>query len=207
MAADDAEKIESSGLGYKTNDPDQSMDPLQSTQPASCGTATPSETPHVVVHALLEHIFISPSHQYWGKRVDESQPREIQDILQVRCIQDRGLEGDRYFKARPGRIGQVTFFDADVVDEMRERFAVPTLSAFVFRRNLIVRGLRLRDLLGRRFSFQGITFEGAQECKPCVWMDRAVATGAQAYMREAFRGGLRARVCTSGTLCVTRPTD
>lgn len=152
----------------------------------------------------LEHVFISSGHAYWGKRDAAVEPHAIHEILEVQCLAGKGLEGDRYSTGRAGRLGQVTFFEAEVVESIRERFSLAELSATVFRRNLIVRGVRLRALLGRRFAFGGVEFEGTQECKPCVWMDRAVADGAQAFMREAFRGGLRARVLTDGVLRVDR---
>jgi MOSC domain-containing protein YiiM len=38
------------------------------------------------------------------------------------------------------------------------------------------------------------------ECKPCYWMDEAIAPGAEALLQG--RGGLRARILTSGTLRV-----
>ena len=54
------------------------------------------------------------------------------------------------------------------------------------------------DLIGQRFTLQGIEFEGSEECRPCYWMDQAVGEG----VHEALKGygGLRARILTSGVL-------
>jgi MOSC domain-containing protein YiiM len=87
-----------------------------------------------------------------------------------------------------------------VVDAVRDRFAQPDLSSAVFRRNLIVRGVDLSRWAGKRFRFQGVEFEASEECRPCYWMDQAVAEGAEEFLRTDFRGGLRARVLTSGVL-------
>lgn len=114
----------------------------------------------------------------------------------------KGLRGDRYFGYKPDHRGQVTFLDADVVDKIRERLQLAKLPASIFRRNLIVRGSDLSQWVGKRFRFQGVEFQGSQECRPCQWMDRVVAQGAEACMSEAFRGGLRARIQTNGTLRV-----
>jgi MOSC domain-containing protein YiiM len=75
----------------------------------------------------------------------------------------------------------------------------------VFRRNLVVRGVDLAAWKGRRFRFQGVEFEGSQECTPCHWMDRVVAEGAQQWMKERFRGGLRAKILSDGWLRVDAP--
>ena len=181
------------------------MNPTQPPQRAYSEAASP-EASVLRVDAVLEHIYISPGHDYWGKRAEDAPEHGIRDVPDVRAVEGKGLEGDRYFQGRANRLGQVTFFEAEVFDAIREQFQLPALSPAVFRRNLIVRGIRLRGLMGRRFVFQGVTFEGSQECKPCVWMDRAVAMGAQQFMREPFRGGLRARVCSTGVLRVNPPT-
>lgn len=52
--------------------------------------------------------------------------------------------------------------------------------------------------LGRIFSIDGLVFEGVEECKPCYWMDEAVAPGANAFL--AGRGGLRCRILSGGIL-------
>ncbi len=124
-------------------------------------------------------------------------PREIE------CVAGMGLRGDRYFGVRPDNKGQVTFFQADVATEVRRLFKLPKLPSSVFRRNLIVSDVDLAAWKGRRFCFQGVVFEGSQECTPCEWMDRIVAPGAREFLKKNFRGGLRAKVVTSGMLRVT----
>ena len=156
-----------------------------------------------VWEAELLHIYISPGHDYWGKQGEGRLQHGIQQVNQVECVAGRGLRGDRYCERRIGHKGQVTFFDAQVVEDIRSHFRLAKLPASVFRRNLIVRGARLQDWLGRRFLFQGIVFEGVQECQPCHWMDRVVAAGAEEFLASEFRGGLRAKVLTPGILRVS----
>lgn len=52
----------------------------------------------------------------------------------------------------------------------------------------------------KRFRFQGIKFEGSEECRPCYWMDEAMAPGAEEFLKTRFRGGLRARMLTDRVL-------
>jgi MOSC domain-containing protein YiiM len=53
-------------------------------------------------------------------------------------------------------------------------------------------------LIGKEFSIQEIEFRGIEESSPCYWMDQAFHPGAQAALKG--RGGLRARILTTGTL-------
>lgn len=153
-------------------------------------------------NAGLERIFISPGHDYWGRQGDGRMTNGIRDCAEVRCVAGKGLEGDRYFGYRENFKGQVTFFDQAVVDAVRAAFRLPKLPASVFRRNLVVSGVALRDWLGKRFRFQGIVFEGSQECRPCDWMNRVIDPGAEDFLKIDFRGGLRAKVLSSGLLRV-----
>ena len=150
---------------------------------------------------LLE-IIISCGHDYWVRSGEPTRQHGTLSPMEVRCEAGWGLVGDRYFYGKPGRKGQVTFMDQAVVDAIRKQFSLPSLPASLFRRNLIVAGLSLPVLLGKRFELQGVEFEGAQECRPCEWMDRVIANGVREFMRDNFRGGLRAKVLTSGTLRV-----
>ena len=56
----------------------------------------------------------------------------------------------------------------------------------------------LNDLIGRRFRLGGVLFEGVEECKPCYWMDEAVAPGANAFL--VGQGGLRCRILEDGVI-------
>ncbi len=152
--------------------------------------------------ATLEHIVVSPGHDYWGKAGQGRMQHGAQLVDEVQCVTDMGLEGDRYFGEKPGGKAQVTFISADIIDQIKRDYKLQQLPPTVFRRNLVVRGVELGEFLNKKFTFQGVTFEGSQECKPCQWMDRAVAPGVQAFMKQPFFGGLRARVLSTGMLRV-----
>ena len=65
---------------------------------------------------------------------------------------------------------------------------------------MIVEGVSLNQLIGKRFELQGVLFEGTCECKPCYWMDQAIGPGAEQLFDG--RGGLRAKILTDGILRV-----
>lgn len=125
---------------------------------------------------------------------------ETADVAEVRCRAGWGLEGDRFYGYRPGYKGQVTLFAWETFIEAREKFGVPALEAAAFRRNVVVQGVDLNALVGRRFTLGGVEFEGTGEAKPCYWMNQAIALGAEDWLRG--RGGLRTKVLTDGVLAV-----
>lgn len=152
--------------------------------------------------AELLEIWISEGNDFRGRHEKGRLDHGIRGVSEVECVAGMGLRGDRYFGYKPDFKGQVTFFDADAVQAVRDRFSQPELSSSLFRRNLIVRGVDLAEWVGKRFRFQGVEFEASEECKPCYWMDEAVAPGAEEFLKANFRGGLRARILSDGILSV-----
>jgi MOSC domain-containing protein YiiM len=110
----------------------------------------------------------------------------------------RGIRGDRYFDFKGDYKGQITFFSLEVFDQLCCALQVQSCSPSVARRNVITRSVDLNELIGKEFELQGVRFLGMEECRPCYWMDSAFAPGALEFL--AGRGGLRAKILTSGRL-------
>ena len=105
----------------------------------------------------------------------------------MECIAGRGLRGDRYFDHKENYKGQVTLFSSDIFEELCRALCLTAAKPAALRRNLLVSGADLNELIGRQFELQGVRLEGTEECRPCYWMDEA--PGAEAWLRG--RGGLR----------------
>src|SRR5205085_9157374 len=66
--------------------------------------------------------------------------------------------------------------------------------------NGIVSGVELNDLIGAEFSIQGVRLRGTAHCKPCYWLDQAVAPGTEKFLQG--NGGLRAQILSDGVIVV-----
>jgi hypothetical protein len=144
------------------------------------------------------HLYISPGHNFVGHHGREPDRYPAIEVQQIECIAGRGIRGDRYFDFKDNYKGQITFLSSEVFNELCQTLRVYGCSPSLMRRNAITRGVDLNELIGRDFEVQGVHFHGTQECKPCYWMDRAIAPGAEKFLRG--RGGLRARILTDGVL-------
>ena len=116
----------------------------------------------------------------------------------IECAAGRGIRGDRYFNFKNDYKGQITFFSQEVFDELRGALQVHDSSPALARRNVITGSADLNQLIGQDFEIQGIRFHGMEECRPCYWMDRAIAPGAHEFLKG--RGGLRAKILCDGQL-------
>ena len=112
---------------------------------------------------------------------------------------DYGLEGD--WRSRRGSERQVTLIDEESLLAAGERLGYPVPPG-ASRRQVTVRGLPLRDVLGRTLRVGEVLLAVTGPCDPCEQMNRTIGPGARAAL-EGW-GGVCARVLEGGTL---RPGD
>lgn len=144
------------------------------------------------------HIYISRGHNFVGHHGHEPDQFPMLEVPTIECVAGRGLRGDRYFDHKDDYKGQITFFSLDVFDELCRELQVHGVASSSVRRNVFTRGADLNEFIGQDFEIQGVRFHGTEESRPCHWMERAIAPGAQNFLKG--RGGLRARILTDGTL-------
>ena len=83
-------------------------------------------------------------------------------------------------------------------DRPCEEFGIFDKGPDSYRRNVIVEGQDLNELIKQEFEIQGVRFVGTEEAKPCFWMNEALCPGAEKFLMG--KGGLRARILTDGVL-------
>ncbi len=146
----------------------------------------------------LPHFYISPGHNFFGHSGEPAGEHPVIEVDTIECVAGQGIRGDRFFDFKDNYKGQITFFADEVYREVEAQFGVWDRPPGVFRRNVITRNIDLNHLIGAEFSIQGVRFVGVEECKPCYWMDQAFHPGTEAALKG--RGGLRARILSSGLL-------
>jgi MOSC domain-containing protein YiiM len=150
----------------------------------------------------VAHLFVSPGHNFFGRHGQAAGEHALVEVEEIECVAGRGIRGDRFFDYRENYKGQITFFAMETFDTLRRELILPEARPAATRRNVITRGVDVEALVGAEFEVQGVRFAGIEECRPCYWMDGALAPGAEAWMKG--RGGLRARILTDGFLRISQ---
>ncbi|MCW0450095.1 MOSC domain-containing protein [Xanthomonas sacchari] len=109
---------------------------------------------------------------------------------------DGGLRGDRY-AGRNGKRG-VTLIQAEHLPAIAALAGHAAVAPATLRRNVVVSGIPLIALKGRRFRIGEVELEGIAPCDPCSRMEQALGPGGYNAMRG--HGGLCARIVQGGTL-------
>lgn len=150
----------------------------------------------------IHNIYISDDHNFYGHHGKEPGSNPMIELDSVECEAGKGIIGDRFHNYKEDYKGQITFFSLEVYKDICTNFKLTDVSPSVFRRNVITSGVDLNSLINKKFNIQGIDFLGTQEAAPCYWMNGVVAEGAENAMKG--RGGLRAKILTSGRLHTDR---
>jgi MOSC domain-containing protein YiiM len=113
-------------------------------------------------------------------------------------VAGKGVTGDRYGSAGGAR--QVTLIAAESLAAIASHLGVDAVAPEALRRNLVVRGINLVALKGRRFRIGDAILEGSGECHPCSRIEASLGTGG--YNAARGLGGVTARVVEGGVVRV-----
>ena len=114
-----------------------------------------------------------------------------------------GIEGDKYFDLHDEPGQNMTLVEAEEIESfLAECGRSEDLS--ITRRNLVTRGVKLNDLVGKEFFVGEVKLRGVELCEPCLGLGAALATpslpAAEVVKRLLHRAGLRADVLSGGVI-------
>ena len=131
-------------------------------------------------------------------------PRAVEE---AEAVSGQGLRGDRYFRDggvgtffEPDRDGQdLTLIEAEALELLAEEAGIE-LDAAEARRNVLVRGVGLNELVGRTFTIGEVECVGRRLCPPCDHLQKLTQPGVLRGLVN--RGGLRADIVSGGRIAV-----
>ena len=160
----------------------------------SVRTSPPTARPSGAQTGIVEAIHLAPAGSEPMRRVER-----------VRAIAGVGLEGDRYatghghWSANVKVDRHVTLIEAEEIEALAAGSGIE-LAPGETRRNVTTRGIRLNELVGRRFRIGPVECEGTRLCEPCQYLTDLVGKPILAPL--VHRAGLRARILGAGEIAV-----
>jgi 8-oxo-dGTP pyrophosphatase MutT (NUDIX family)/MOSC domain-containing protein YiiM len=127
----------------------------------------------------------------------------VREVEHVRAKAGVGLEGDRYalgrgHYSRDRRVSRdLTLIEAEVIDDLARSHGMEHAPGET-KRNVTTRGIRLNDLVGRRFWVGEVVCEATRLCEPCQYLTDL--TGKPLLRALVHRGGLRADIVRDGRI-------
>jgi MOSC domain-containing protein YiiM len=140
---------------------------------------------------------VRPGAVRWiGMRPSRLAPIQVEAAVVLEA--GRGIVGDRYRNAGGPR--QVTLIEAESLAAIASHLGRAQVGPQELRRNIVVEGLNLLALKGRRFRIGAAVLECSGECHPCSLMETLLGSGGYNAVRGL--GGITARVIEGGPVGV-----
>jgi len=126
--------------------------------------------------------------------------KKIEEVEFIEVLANKGVVGDRHFDYYIDPYCQLSLIEAENIDEYNLKFGlnIPYLD---FRRNIITKGIKLNDLVGKKLSIGNVEVEGIDLCRPCRHLTEML--DQENILKEFLRkGGLRCQILSSSKIKV-----
>ena len=126
--------------------------------------------------------------------------KKIEEVDTIEVLANKGVVGDRHFDNYNDPYCQLSLIEAENIDEYNLKFGlnIPYLD---FRRNIITKGIKLNDLVGKKLSIGNVEVEGIDLCRPCRHLTEML--DQENILKEFLRkGGLRCQILSSSKIKV-----
>ena len=121
-------------------------------------------------------------------------------VNQAILEQGKGIVNDRYYGNFKKKKEQVTLINLEEINNFNNKIK-KNIEAKDFRRNIIVSGIDLNELINKEIKVNEVTLKIHEICQPCKYLqDRLKIPGLVKMLLN--KSGVRAEILTSGSLAV-----
>tara|TARA_B100001109_G_scaffold254052_1_gene252925 strand:- start:10 stop:456 length:447 start_codon:yes stop_codon:yes gene_type:complete len=133
-----------------------------------------------------------------GIASNNNQP--IKEVNSIEVLANKGIVGDRHFHDYNDPYNQLSLIESENIDEYNVRFGL-NIPYINFRRNVVTKGIRLNDLIGKKLKVGNVELEGIELCRPCRHLTEIL--DQKNILKEFMRkGGLRCQILTSSNIYI-----
>lgn len=122
---------------------------------------------------------------------------ELEAVSEAEITTEEGLLGDHY-QGKRNKNRQITLIQQEHLDAVASMLGLEDVPPTLTRRNLVVQGINLLALKGKKFRIGEVILEGTGLCHPCSRMEENLGPGGYNAMRG--HGGLTAKVTVGGEI-------
>tara|TARA_B100000963_G_C22034894_1_gene412860 strand:+ start:34 stop:480 length:447 start_codon:yes stop_codon:yes gene_type:complete len=126
--------------------------------------------------------------------------KSIKEVNSVEALANKGIIGDRHFKDFNDPYNQLSLIESENIDYYNLKFNL-NIPYVDFRRNIITKGLKLNELVGKKLKIGSVELEVIDLCRPCRHLTELL--NQKNVLKEFMRkGGLRCQILSSATIKV-----
>ncbi len=124
--------------------------------------------------------------------------KDIEEVDFINVLANKGVVGDRHFNEYNDPYSQLSLIESENIDHYNLKYGlnIPYLN---FRRNIVTKGIRLNQLIGKRLKIGNVEVEGIDLCRPCKHLTEML--NQENVLKEFLRkGGLRCQILSSSKI-------
>ena len=126
--------------------------------------------------------------------------QKIKEVSSFDVMANKGVIGDRHFKEYNDPYCQLSLIESENIDFYNVKYGL-NISYIDFRRNIVTKGVKLNNLVGKKFYIGNVEVEGIDLCRPCRHLNESL--NQQNIIKEFLRkGGLRCRILSSASIYI-----
>ena len=138
-----------------------------------------------------------------GITINNNKP--INEVSSINVLANQGIIGDRHFKQFNDPYNQLTLIESENIDNYNKKHGL-NIPYIDFRRNIITKGIKLNDLVGKKILVGKVELEGIDLCRPCKHLCEVL--GQENIIKEFLRrGGIRCQILTSSSIKINDKID
>ena len=131
-----------------------------------------------------------------GITANNNQP--IEEVNSIEVLANKGIVGDRHFHDFNDPYNQLSLIESENIDEYNTRFGL-NIPYINFRRNIVTKGIKLNNLIGKKIQIGSVELEGIELCRPCRHLTEML--DQKNILKEFMRkGGLRCQILSSSKI-------
>ena len=132
--------------------------------------------------------------------ITDKNNQQIKEVNSINVLADKGILGDRHFQEFNDPFNQLSLIESENIDYYNIKYGL-NIPYKDFRRNIITKGIKLNDLVGKEFQIGKVKVEGIDLCRPCRHLCEVLHQDniIKEFLR---RGGLRCKILSSSSIKV-----
>jgi len=124
--------------------------------------------------------------------------KEIEEVDSIEVLANKGVIGDRHYKDFNDPYCQLSLIESENIDYYNLKYGL-NIPYVNFRRNVVTKGVRLNELVGKKLQVGNVELEGVDLCRPCRHLTEVL--NQNNILKEFIRkGGLRCQILSSSVI-------
>ena len=122
-------------------------------------------------------------------------------VNKAEAVAGKGILNDRRYKENNNKECQITLIEIENINYYNQ-ISGTSFQAIDFRRNIITEGIKLNELVGKKFLIGNVQVKAHDLCRPCKTLQETLKQQKNFVKELLFKGGLRCEILHDGEITI-----